>query len=105
CRTRRPADDHEPEAILFENAVPPTSQTGTSRHVNAALSPAGAPAAALLPRARDQLSRLADVYLDRPAPTLAERERQQLRLDALCSAREGGVRAGITAAGCKRPVC
>jgi uncharacterized protein DUF3500 len=81
------------QAVVSDTA-PTDIRTGTSPSVNAALEPEGAPAAALLPGARGLLSRLVDVYLDRLAPTLAEHERQQLRLDEVRFAWEGGLRPG-----------
>jgi Protein of unknown function (DUF3500) len=81
------------QAVVADTA-PADIRTGTSPHVDAALAPPGVSGAALLPRARDLCRRLVDVYLDRLAPTLAEQERQQLRLDEVCFAWEGGLRAG-----------
>lgn len=70
------------------------SPLGNHHHRRRQLEPKGVPAAVLPLRARDLLSRLVDVYLDRLAPTLAEHERQQLQFDEVCFAWEGGLRAG-----------
>ncbi|MGH8903498.1 MAG: DUF3500 domain-containing protein [Egibacteraceae bacterium] len=81
------------DRAVVADTAPADIRTGTSPHVNTTLEPAGVPAALLLPRARDLLRRLVDVYLDRLAPALAEHERRQLRLDDAAFAWEGGVRA------------
>jgi hypothetical protein len=82
------------ERVVVSDTAPSDIKTRTSPRVNGDLHPAGIRTADLPRTARDLLSGLMDLYLDRLTPALAEHERQRLDVDEVTFAWAGGLRPG-----------